>query len=200
MNANNTATARQRFALWCITKKDYRNEILSKEEAARLISDLGDKDYKSKKVNKHVKAELKSNKKTVKDELFDYIKQNADDLWKVVSDELGYKSVVTLEANGKEHHYAMVGFGCGITYLEYRKNNKRAAAIDQAAGQLRNNEVRKMMIERLPKGEYAKLREIGSPFEAVWGQMMNIQSAYYHMVADFARTKGIKMKVVSRLD
>ena len=37
----NTATARQRWALYCITKKDYRNEVLSKEEAARLIKELG---------------------------------------------------------------------------------------------------------------------------------------------------------------
>lgn len=197
---DNTATARQRFALWCITKKDYRNEILSKEEAARLISELGDKDYKKKTINKHVKAELKAGKKTVKDELFDYIKENADNLWKVVADELGYKSVVTLESSGKERRYAMIGFGCGITYLEYRKNNKRAAAIDEAAGQLRANEVKDMMVSRLPKGEYENMKAIGSPFEAVWYQMMNIQSAYYHIVADFAKTKGIKMKVISRLD
>ena len=29
MNTENTATPRQRWALFCITKKDYRNEILS---------------------------------------------------------------------------------------------------------------------------------------------------------------------------
>ena len=45
---DNTATPRQRWALYCITKKDYRNEVLSKEEAAKLIKELGDPQYKKK--------------------------------------------------------------------------------------------------------------------------------------------------------
>lgn len=57
MEQNNTATPRQRWALYCITKKDYRNEILSKEEAARLIKELGTPGYK------------KSYKKSLSDEL-----------------------------------------------------------------------------------------------------------------------------------
>ena len=58
---NSKATSRQLWALYCITKKDYRNENLSKEEAAKLISELGDKNYVKK-----AKA-----KKTLSDEEFE---------------------------------------------------------------------------------------------------------------------------------
>ena len=62
---DNTATPRQRWALYCITKKDYRNEVLSKEEAAKLIKELGDPQYKKK-----------NSKKTIEDELLDYLKEH----------------------------------------------------------------------------------------------------------------------------
>ena len=68
---DNTATARQRWALYCITKKDYRNVELSKEEAAKLIKELGNKDYKKK------------SKKTLSEELLDYLSD-----W--LSDEYGF--------------------------------------------------------------------------------------------------------------
>ena len=48
---NSKATSRQLWALYCITKKDYRNENLSKEEAAKLISELGDKNYVKKSIH-----------------------------------------------------------------------------------------------------------------------------------------------------
>ena len=78
----NTATARQRWALYCITKKDYRNEILSKEEAAKLIHELGTPDYKKK------------SKKTLADELLDFMKENIDTLYDACLNEIGYKSIV----------------------------------------------------------------------------------------------------------
>ena len=53
---NSKATPRQLWALYCITKKDYRNENLSKEEASKLISELGDK-KSTKKTLSELKAE-----------------------------------------------------------------------------------------------------------------------------------------------
>ena len=82
MNTENTATPRQRWALFCITKKDYRNEILSKEEAARLIKELGTPDYK-KKSNKSLSAEL-----------LDYLKEHFDEMFAGAVKSLSVKSIL----------------------------------------------------------------------------------------------------------
>lgn len=184
---NNTATPRQRWALYCITKKDYRNVVLSKEEAAKMIQELGDPNYK-----KSVKV------KDIKDELLDYLKAHIDELYNDCLEEMGYESQVSL--NCRKKPYAFVGRGCGITWLKYRKNNKRAVAIDEAAHKYRLEEVEQMLIKKLPKKIYKELEAKGCPFEAIWCQMQTLQQSYWYMVMEFAKTKGIEMKVESYLD
>ena len=189
----NTATPRQRWALYCITKKDYRNEILSKEEAAKLIKELGDPNYK--KASKV--------KKTISDELLDFMKENIDDLYNACLNEIGYKSIIEDDDHvpeDKKKRYAFVGCGCGITWLTYRKNNKKAEEIDKAARKFRGEEVLKMLVKKLPKKDYNYLKKIGCPFEAVWYQMQNLQTKYYSLVVKFAESKGIEMRIESRLD
>ena len=187
----NTATPRQRWALYCITKKDYRNEILSKEEAAKMIQELGNPNYK------------KASKKTLSEELLDYLKNHINELYNACLEEMGYKSIVEDDDHvpaDKKKRYAFVGLGCGITYLTYRKNNKRAEEINKSANKFRNEEILKMLIKKLPKKEYKYLEKIGCPFEAIWYQMQNLQCAYYHLVIDFAKTKGIEMSIKTYLD
>ena len=82
----NTATPRQRWALFCITKKDYRNEILSKEEAARLIKELGDPNYK--------KASKKDKGESLGDRLEKYLVDNFDKLFKACGESMKIKSIV----------------------------------------------------------------------------------------------------------
>ena len=178
----NTATPRQRWALYCITKKDYRNEILSKEEAAKLIKELGDPNYKKKDTSK-----------TISEELLDYLKSNIDTLYNACIEEMGYKSIV--EVNDRPFNF--VGCGCGITFLSYRKNNKRAEELNNAARKYRNDEILKLLIKKLPKKDYKYLESIGCPFEAIWQQMRNLQTIYYYMVEKFAKSKGIKVIVKS---
>ena len=188
---DNTATPRQRWALYCITKKDYRNEVLSKEEAARLIKELGDPDYKKK------------SKKTLSEELLDYLKENINELYQACLTEIGYKSIVKDDEHvpeDKRKRFAFVGCGCGITWLKYNKNNKKAEEIVEAARKFRNNEVIGMLIKKLPKKDYNYLENIGCPFEAVWAQMQNLQITYYSFVCRFAETKGIKIDYESRID
>lgn len=188
---NNTATPRQRWALYCITKKDYRNEVLSKEEAARLIQELGDPEYKKKVA-----------KKSIEDELLDYLKEHIDDMYQAFLGETGYRSIIedeTPDSNGKKKRYAFVGLGCGFTCLKYRKT-KKAIAIDEAARKYRINEVLQMIIKKLPKKDYNYFKKIGCPVEAIWYQMQNLQLKYYQIVRDFAMTKGIEMEIYSHID
>jgi hypothetical protein len=192
MNTENTATPRQRWALFCITKKDYRNEILSKEEAARLIKELGDPNYK--------KASKVS--KTLSDELLDYMKDHIDELYQACLGELNYKSIVEDDTHipeNKRKRFAFVGCGCGITWLKYRKS-KRAEEIDKAARKFRGEEVLNMLVKKLPKKDYNYLKSIGCPFEAIFYQMQNLQTKYYSLIVRFAETKGIEMRIESRID
>ena len=192
MEQNNTATPRQRWALYCITKKDYRNEILSKEEAAKLIKELGDPNYK--------KASKVS--KTLSDELLDYMKDHIDELYQACLGEMNYKSIVEDDTHipeSKRQRFAFVGCGCGITWLKYRKS-KRAEEIDKAARKFRGEEVLNMLIKKLPKKDYNYLKSIGCPFEAIWYQMQNLQTKYYSLVIKFAESKGIEMRIESHID
>lgn len=182
---DNTATPRQRWALYCITKKDYRNEILSKEEATKLIKELGDPNYKKKSVSK-----------TLSDELLDYLKSHIDELYNVCLNEMGYGSIVEIN----EKHYNFVGCGCGITWLTYNKNNKRAEEINNAARKYRHNEIESILIKKLPNKIYKELQKKGCPFEAIWSQMQNLQYAYYELVIKFANEHGINMNIKSVLD
>lgn len=190
MEQNNTATPKQRWALYCITKKDYRNVVLSKEEAAKLIQELGNPDYKKK------------SHKTLSEELLDYLKENIDEMYQACLGEIQYKSVVEDDTHINDKNrkrFAFVGCGCGITYLVYRKS-KRAIEIDEAAFKFRNNEILKMLIKKLPKKDYNYLNNIGCPFEAIWIQMQNLQRKYYYFVQKFAASKGIKMTIKSLID
>lgn len=192
MEQNNTATPRQRWALYCITKKDYRNEILSKEEAVKLIKELGDPNYK-----KALRVA-----KTLADELLDFMKEHIDELYQACLGEMNYKSIVeddTHVPENKRKRFAFVGCGCGITWLKYRKS-KRATEIDEAARKFRGNEVLNMLVKKLPKKDYNYLKSIGCPFEAIWYQMQNLQTKYYSLVVKFAETKGIEMRIESHID
>lgn len=186
----NTATPRQRWALYCITKKDYRNVELSKEEAARLIKELGDPNYKKK------------SKKSLSEELLDYLKEHFDEIYGEAAKSLKLKSVIT-EDKPKEQNpksYAFIGFGCGITYFNYRKNNSKAKEIDEAARKYHWNEVEKMFLNKFTTKEIKYYENIGCPLPAIWCQDQNMQLAYYHAVKEFAKSKGIKMEIISRLD
>ena len=162
---DNTATPRQRWALYCITKKDYRNEILSKEEAAKLIKDLGDPNYK-KKINK-----------TLSEELLDYLKEHFNEMFNDAIKSLSLKSVIEdddhVPAN-KKKRYAFIGFGCGITYLDYRKNNKKAEEIDKSARKYNYDNIEKMFLNKFTKKEYNYYNNIGCPLEAIRAQDQNM--------------------------
>ena len=191
MNMENTATPRQRWALFCITKKDYRNEVLSKEEAARLIKELGNPDYKKK------------SNKTLCQELLDYLKEHFDEMFAGAVKSLSVKSILEDDDHvpeDKKKRYAFVGFGCGITYFKYRKNNKHAEEINNAAKKFRWNEIEKMFLNKFTAAERKYYENIGCPLQAIWSQDQNMQLSYFHTVREFAKSKGIKMEVISRLD
>ena len=189
---NSKATSRQLWALYCITKKDYRNENLSKEEAAKLISKLGDKNYVKK-----TKA-----KKTLSEELLDYLYENFNKIFSSAVESLDYKSVVQADPkfSNDTRKFAFIGVGCGITYPVYRKNNKKLQEIAEAAYKYRRGEILDMFMSKFTKKEVKHYENIGCPLQAIWSQDQGMQLSYWEMVQSFAESKGLKMTIKSVLD
>lgn len=189
---NSKATSRQLWALYCITKKDYRNENLSKEEAAKLISELGDKNYVKK-----TKA-----KKTLSEELLDYLYENFNKIFSSAVESLDYKSVVQADPkfSNDTRKFAFIGVGCGITYPVYRKNNKKLQEIAEAAYKYRRGEILDMFMSKFTKKEVKHYENIGCPLQAIWSQDQGMQLSYWEMVQSFAESKGLKMTIKSMLD
>lgn len=189
---NNPATSRQLWALYCITKKDYRNENLTKDEAAKLIKELGDQNYK------------KSNKaKSIKEQLLDFMKEKFDSIKLECAESLKCESelIDDPEFGGTGNIVGrFVGVGCGFTYLTYDKRSNKAKAIDEASREIHYNEVEKMWIDTFTPQQKAYYNKIGCPLEAIWSQDQGMQISYYSKVVEFANSIGVKMSYKSFLD
>ena len=185
------ASPRQLWALYCITKTDYRDKNISRDEANRLIKELGNPEYKKK-----VKTPV-----SMKDEMIKYIEDNFGEIFTEVSKTLKARSTVSLDMGGKTKHYNFIGFGCGFVWLEYDKRSKIGKEIEKLAKEVHRNEGLKLFLSQFTKTERNYYEEIGCPLEAIWQQDMNIKESYYHLIAQFGMSKGVKkMCYNSRLD
>ena len=186
------ATPRQLWALYCITKKDYRNSNLTKEEAAKLIGELGSPDYKK----------TKKASKTLSEELLEYLTENFDKIFGSAIKSLNYRSVVESDPMfiNDQRKYIFIGVGCGITYPVYRKNNKKLQEIDEAAHKYRWNEIKRMFMSKFSNKDVEYYERIGSPLEAIWSQDQGMQVSYWEMVRKFAESKGLKLQIRTMLD
>lgn len=89
---------------------------------------------------------------------------------------------------------------CGIVNLTYRKNNKQAQEIDDAAFRLRHTFVKDWFMNYFDDEQRSYYESIGCPLEAAWQQDKYIQEVYYKKVVDFAKEHKVNMKINSRLD
>lgn len=191
------ATKKQLWALYCITKKDYRNSGLTKEEASKLLSELiGDKETKG--TNKPVKAQI-----SLKDELIQYLNANVSKIVEAAKESLQIESVVMndtrfVKDDGKR--YAFVGFGCAFVWIEFDKRSKKAKEIYEVARQIRY-EYSATFEKQFDKEVVEYYNNIGCPLKALFQQDENIQNAYFWLVTEFMKYKGVKNAyVMSRLD
>ena len=191
-----SATPRQLWALYCITKTDYRGKNLTYDEASALIKKLGNPEYR-----KADKAERKV--VDLKTELLEYIKkEKLAGIIEHVNKALGIKSIVSNDTlyMKEEKHYHFRGFGCGFAWLEYDKRSKIGKAIEEAFKDIRM-EVREMIVNAFPIDLRKQLEAEGTPLSAIVFQDITINSSINQAVADFMETKGVKnVWVNSRLD
>ena len=141
-------------------------------------------------------------KKTLSEELLDYLYENFNKIFSSAVESLDYKSVVQADPkfSNDTRKFAFIGVGCGITYPVYRKNNKKLQEIAEAAYKYRRGEILDMFMSKFTKKEIKHYENIGCPLQAIWSQDQGMQLSYWEMVQSFAKSKGLKMTIKSMLD
>lgn len=203
---NNTpASSRQLWALFCITKRDYRNDNLSYEEASDLIKKLGKKDY-VKKTNK------KSNKNSMEDQFIEFYKANVmPSVVASLKSAIGIKSVVEedttimkgTDTDGKAKTYNMRGFGCSISYLDYDKRSKKAKELEEVFRSVRFKKCRDLVVAQFPKSLIKQLENEGTPIGAIYCQDYDVNSTLFNGVVRFAKEAlkiNSRFEYITRLD
>ena len=116
-----TATPRQRYALFCITKKDYRKVELSKEYASKMIADLQteQKENGSQKVRKQTvkTVEIFMDKDQMREEFLQVWGKDAKMVEWSVKNHSGFKllegKVIMLDKPNIETHFCFGWSTCG---------------------------------------------------------------------------------------
>lgn len=192
-NPDEPASKKQLWALFCITKQDWRGKNLTKGEASELIQK-----YSGERPQKSV-ATAKSLDSKIKEDIMNNLKPKLD---KQMAKAFGLQSVVgdaDLEGNlipgGKR--YKFFGSGCGWAWVKYDKRNKKLGEVLDKYDEI----YRKGFFEKFAN-EYIKKykeRELG----AVLSQDIDIQCIIKQAALDYAESIGINTKgayVNSRLD
>ena len=141
-------------------------------------------------------------KKTLSQELLDYLFEHFSEIFNSAVKSLRYRSVVQADPKFSDdtREFAFVGVGCGITYPVYRKNNKKLQEIAEAASNYRGGKILKVFMGMFTKEEIEYYENIGCPLHAIWAQDQGMQLSYWGMVRSFAESKGLNMKIKSVLD
>lgn len=190
-NPDEPASKKQLWALFCIYKKDFRNQGLTKGEASELI--------KKGASERPAKSAGKSLDKQICEHIETYLKPKLD---KEMNKAFGMQSVVgdaDLEGNlipGRKR-YKFFGGGCGFAWIKYDKRNKKLGEIiDKYEDIYRNKYWEKFAAEYMKK---YKEKEMA----AVLSQDLNIKYTIQYAILNFAESIGInvgKAYVDGRLD
>ena len=190
-NPDEPASKKQLWALFCITKQDWRDKNLTKGEASELIQK-----YSGERTTQNKEA-LSTN--SIKKDIIQNLKPKLD---KQMEKAFGMQSVVgdaDLEGNlipGRKR-YKFFGSGCGWAWVKYDKRNKKLGEVlDKYDDIYRKGFFEKFANEYIKK---YKERELG----AVLSQDIDIQCIIKQAALDYAESIGINTKgayVNSRLD
>ena len=141
----------------------------------------------------------------IKSALYDYLIKD-ETLFNDCCDSLGVKSVVSedpqfLPVGQKPKAYNFIGFGCGITWLDFPKRSNIAKMFDNCYRDV-YMDVLKYLVGKFSKEDIEYYKSIGCPLTAVFYQDQHIQIEIYYRMSKFAKDiLGFKKcEVESRLD
>lgn len=190
-DADEPATKKQLWALFCIYKKDFRNQGLTKGEASELIK-KGSSERHAKSAGKSLEDKICEHIETVLKPKLDKKMEAAYDTKSVVGD-------ADMEGNlipGRKR-YKFFGGGCGYAWIKYDKRNKKLGEVtDKYLDIYRHKYWDKYCKEYIKKFNE---KEMGG----VLSQDLDIQYTIKQAALDFAESIGInigKAYVDGRLD
>ena len=195
-NPDEPASKKQLWALFCITKQDWRDKNLTKGEASELIQKYSNNNHEKALATAKSKQSLESK---IGEDIMTNLKPKLD---AAIKKAFGMKSVVgdaDLEGNFVPggNRYKFFGSGCGFAWVKYDKRNKKLGeVIDKYIDIYRKGYFEKFANEYIKK---YKERELGG----VLSQDIDIQCIIKQAALDFAESIGINTKgayVNSRLD
>lgn len=199
-NANRAATKKQLWALYCITKKDYRNENLTMQQASEMIEK-----FNAAKVvgnigvnNMPTTTKVERPKKpSLEQEFISYMTDKLQGVINICKDAIKIKSVVEDDPTiftdeSKRQKYAFFGFGCGISIIKFDKRSKLGKTILELSSKHHNSTFLKVFLNGFTKEQVNYFHEVGFPLEAMYNQDIRISGKYENAVADFMREKGVK--------
>jgi hypothetical protein len=190
-NAEKLATRRQLWAIYCLSKKDYRGQDLTRLDASNLIQRL-----KDEKAANETQSAPKPKKTTLEKEFIDYMTDKMQAVINTAKEALQLKSVVADDPNytdpKKCKSYAMFGFGCGFTIIDFDKRSKVGKQIKELSSKHQMTTFLNMFLKAFTKQEIEYFQKVGCPLTALYYQDIRINGAYDRYVASFMENKGVK--------
>lgn len=201
-NAERPASKKQLWALYCLTKKDYRgqgltmfdaNKLITQFNASKTISKIGVNDNPNE-----VKQTLVTPKKpNLEQEFITYMSEQIDGIIATCKQAIQIKSIVEddpkFTPNKKDRkQFAFFGFGCGITIIDFDKRSKKGKLIKELSSKHQMTTFLKMFLKGFTAKEIQYFENVGFPLQAMYCQDIKITAAYEHAVASFMTKQGVK--------
>lgn len=190
-NAERPATKKQLWALFCLTKTDYRGKDLTMADASHLIEKFKNASAPKVSHNNGVK------KPTLEEEFISYMEGKIEDIIATCRKAMQIKSVVeddpTFFPNKKDRkQFAFFGFGCGFTIIDFDKRSNVGKAIKELSNEHHMSTFLNMFLKGFSTKEIRYFESVGCPLQAMYAQDIQINATYEHSVAEFMTRKGVK--------
>ena len=202
-NAERPATRKQLWAIYCLSKKDYRGQDLTMLDASMLIKRLQGEKSANSTATPTAKKSLTKEQKLEK-EFISYMTDKMQGVIATAKEALQIKSVIETDPMftdpKKMKQYAFFGFGCGISVINFDKRSKVGAQIKELGSKHRMSTFLKMFLKAFTAKEIKYFESVGCPLSAIYYQDIRINGAYEHAVASFMESKGVKNVRVQTFD
>ncbi len=180
------ATKRQLWALFCITKNDYRNANLTMSQASELIKKYGNKQQPKAQTQKVDKLE---------EEYLAYMKKQCQSWIAIARKALNIQSVVEDDPRftdpKKCKKYNFFGYGCGISIINFDKRSKVGKRIMELRAKHRHT-IEQMFLNGFTKTEQRYYEKLGCPLLALFTQDIRISRDYVQSIASFMQMHNVK--------
>ena len=201
-NAERPASKKQLWALYCLTKKDYRGQGLTMFDASKLIEQFNASKVVAKigvndTPNQVKQTSVRSKKQTLEQQFIAYMSEQIDGIIATCKQAIQIKSIVEddpkFTPNKKDRkQFAFFGFGCGITIIDFDKRSKKGKLIKELSSKHQMTTFLKMFLKGFTAKEIQYFENVGFPLQAMYCQDIKITATYEPAVASFMTKQGVK--------